>query len=141
MARCLFIDGSFLFSPSCGKCSLHLKVVNSRLNGGQIPLSSGQERGSLILTRYRNCLPHRFPMPGKARLRGGSHALLHARQSTGVYAQALLLTPDPVAMPDERLEVKKAAPDQLKSSRPRRRRSDASSSQTWRPVKLPCTRL
>ena len=54
-------------------------------------------------------------MPGTARLRGGSHALRHARQSTGGYAQALLLTLDPVARPDERREGKTAAPDQRMS--------------------------
>src|SRR5579863_2112425 len=80
-------------------------------------------------------------MPGKARLRDGSHVPGHAKQSTGGYAEALLLTLVSVAMPDERLEGKTAVPDQRKSSGPRRRRSRASSSQTWRPGKLACTRL
>src|SRR5713101_1302747 len=93
------------------------------------------------LTRYRNFPGHVFREPGKARLRGRSHVQGHARQSTGVYAEALLLTLDPVALPDERLEVIQAVPDQRKSSGPGRRRSRASSSQTWRPVKLPRTRL
>jgi hypothetical protein len=44
-------------------------------------------------------------------------------------------------MPDERLEVQEAAPNQRQSSGPRRRRLRASASQTCRPVKLPCTRF